>query len=538
VGGRIADVRTHVVRPGTITIAGSSIVAITEDGTDAPPARQTLDVRGRIIVPGYIEPHTHIVLANPIEFGRAVLPGGTTTAVVDALPLMMCARTDHLAPTLDRLAMLPLSLRWLIRLHPQSFSADDRFSLDQLRPLWRLPSAAAVGEVTRWFDVSEGAPDLLEKIRAAHADGRRVEGHAAGASYQRLLALAAAGFTSCHEAVTAEEARDRLRAGLHVMLRHSPIRPDLPQLAAAVTPDLYFSPRLMLTADGPSPQFIADEGYMEHVLDVALQSGIPPLTALQMITLNPAAYYGLEDRGEIAVGKRADLNVLRDLADPHPEVVIAGGRIVARDGKLASPAPDFSWAGVFEPLALPRPAPATFATDPTSTIACRLVNDVITEPLPTGPLSPDAVQAVLIDRAGRWNTRLFITGFVDRLGGLATTTTSAFDLLVLGQRPEDMALAAHRVAELGGGLVVVEEAREILSFPLDLGGVYSSAPWNDVVHQNRAFNAWMHARGFRFHDPLFTLLFLTFDSLPWIRLTSRGIWDVRHRRVITPAFPL
>ncbi len=322
------------------------------------------------------------------------------------------------------------------------------------------------------------------------------------------------------------------------MLRHSPIRPDLPQLAAVVTPDLLSSPRVMLTADGPTPVFIAKDGYMEHVLDVAIRSGIPPLAALQMVTLNPAAYYGLEDRGEVAVGKRADLNVLRELADPRPELVIAGGQVVAREGKLVEQMPAFSWAGVFEPARLPRLAPRTFAADSTSATVCRLINDVITEPIAAGPLPPDAVQAVLIDRTGQWITRLFLTGFVDRLGGLATTTTSAFDLLVVGQRPEDMALAAERVAALGGGLAVVEDAREILSLPLDLGGVFSSAPWGDVVQRNRAFNAFMHARGFRFHDPVFTLLFLTFDSLPWIRLTSRGVWDVRHRRVITPALPL
>ncbi len=538
VGGQIADVRAGVLRPAAVAITGSWITAVGSADEVSRGARQILDVSSRVIVPGYIEPHTHVILANPAEFAGAVLATGTTTAVVDALPFMMLARPDRLPQALERLASLPVSLRWLIRLHPQSFSDEERFSLETLRPLWRLPSAAAVGEVTRWADVHDGAPDLLERIRAARADGRRVEGHAAGASYNRLAVLAAAGFTSCHEAVTAEEARDRLRAGLHVMLRHSPIRPDLPQLAAAVTQELYSSPRLMLTADGPTPVFIDERGYLDHVLDVAIHSGIPPMTAIRMATLNPAAYYGMEDRGEVAVGKRADLNVLRDLADPHPELVIAKGQVAGRDRRLLLPVPAFPWQEVFEPARLPRIAPKTFSAPPATPIACHLVNDVITEPVAAEAMLADPLHAVLIDRHGRWMTRCLLSGFVDYLGGLATTVTSAFDLLVVGQRPEDMARAVERVADLGGGLAMVEDGTEVFSLPLDIGGVFSSKPWGVVVEGNRAFNALMRARGFRYTDPIITLTFLTFDSLPWIRLTSRGVWGVRDRRVLSPASPM
>lgn len=538
VGGRIVDVRSGALRPATVAIRGSRITDVGVRDEVSRLARQVLDVTDRIIVPGYIEPHTHVVLATPVEFARAVLPGGTTTAVVDALPFMMVARQDRLPQVFEDLAALPLTLRWLIRLHPQSFSDTDRFSLAALRPLWRLPSAAAVGEVTRWVDVHQGDPELLEKIRAARADGQRVEGHAAGASYEHLTALAVAGFTSCHEAATADEARDRMRAGLYVMLRHSPIRPDLPELAAAVTPELWTSPRLMLTADGPTPAFIEDQGYMEYIIDVAIRSGIPPMTALRMATLNPAAYYGMDDRGEVAPGKRADLNILRDLTDPHPEIVIAGGQMAGKDGRLMLSIPEFPWEEVFEPAHLPRLDPGLFSSTSPRPVTCRLLNDVITELITVDRPPPDSLQAVLIDRRGRWSARLLLSGFVNHLGGLATTTTSAFDLLVLGQRPSDMAQAAARLADFGGGLIVVEEGAELFTFPLDIGGVFSSAPWPKVVEQNRAFNALMRARGFRFTDPIFSLTFLTFDSLPWVRLTSRGVWDVRHRRVLTPASPL
>ncbi len=536
-GGQIADVRAGILRQAAVAIRGGRITAVGPGVEVCAGARQILDVSGRIVAPGYVEPHTHAVLANPVQLAGALLRHGTTTAVIDTLPFMMLALPDRLPGVLERLAALPVKLHWLIRLHPPSFSAEERFALDRLRPLWRLPSAAAVGEVTRWTDVHDGQPGLLEKIAAARADGRRVEGHAAGASSDKLAVLAAAGFSSCHEAVTAEEVRDRLRVGLYVMLRHSPIRPDLPQLAAAVTAEPARSLRLMLTVDGPSPVFIEDDGYMDHVIAVAVRSGIPPLTALRLATLNPAAYYGMGDRGEIAAGKRADLNVLRDLADPYPEAVIVDGQVAVRDGCLLRPLPEFSWDGIFESLTVPRVPPGVFAMPPARPVVCRLINDVITE-LMTGDSLAAALQAVLIDRNRRWLTRCLLTGFVDRLGGLATTVNTAFDLLVVGQNAADMARAAERVADLGGGLVVVDQGAEIFTLPLDLGGIFSSRPWGEIVEANRGFIALMRSRGFRFTDPLFSLMFLTFDSLPWVRLTSRGVWDVRHRRVLTSATAL
>ncbi len=534
VGGQIADVRAGALRRAAVGIRGERILVIGPDDYVAGSAREVLDVTGRIIAPGYIEPHTHIVMANPVEFAAAVLPHGTTTIAVDALPMQILAIPERLPALLDALATLPCKLRWLIRLHPPGFTDEERFALEQLRPLWRRPSAAAVGEVTRWTDVLEARPDLLEKIRAARADGKPVEGHAAGASYQKLAALAEAGITSCHEAVTADEVTDRLRAGMAVMLRHSSIRPDLPALAAAAK-DEENLPRIMLTADGPTPAFIAEHGYMDHVVDVAIRSGIPPLNALRMATLNSATYLGMRDAGEVAVGHRADLVVLRSLEDPYPEVVIADGKITAREGRLLNPPSLPPWGDAFEPVRWPRPSAAVFAMSPMP--VCRLQNDVITTLESPGEQPADGLQAALIDRDGRWISRYILSGYVDHLDGLATTLNTAFHLLVVGQNPDDMAAAAAKVAEMSGGLVVVEAGAEILALPFDLGP-FSSRPWAEVVEANRRFNNLMRSRGFRFSDPLFSLLFLTFDSLPWVRLTSRGVWDVRNRRVLSPSTPL
>jgi adenine deaminase len=537
-GGTIADVRAGSVRRAAVGIANQTIARIGSDAEVAPHAHQVIDVSGQVIVPAYIEPHGHILLANPVEFAGALLRTGTTTAIVDALPFMVLTPPDRLPQLLASLSALPMKFRWLIRLQPQSFAeTGERFRLEALRALWRQPWAAAVGEVTRWVDVLDGDPDLVSKIRAAREDGKRVEGHAAGASYERLVGLAAAGFTSCHEAVTAQEARDRLRAGLVTMLRHSSIRPDLPELLTAITRDDIEAGRVMLTADGPTPAFISEHGYLDYLLAVAIRSGLAPLDALRMVTLNPAHYYGFRDVGEIAVGKRADLNVLADLHHPTPSLVLADGTVVAKEQTLTAPLPTPSWdqlrpsvtvpQGVFDLLAAPQGAPD----------GLRLVNDVITEAVPRGEVPAHALHVALLGRSGHWITQTKLVGFAEKLGGLATTISSGFDVLVLGQNPTDMSDALRRLARMGGGLMVVEAGRDVFSLPLELGA-FSLRPWGEVADANRRFNALLRERGYRFADPIFTLLFLTFDSLPWIRLTSRGLWDVRHRRVLAPAQPI
>ena len=533
-GGTLVDVRRGVLTGAAVAVTGGQITAVGDENELAATAVRVIDIHGGVVVPGYIEPHTHSILANPAEMAYAIGAHGTTTAVVDGLPLMMTVPPDQLPGVLELLSSLPVTLRWLIRLQPQSFADERTFSLPALQALWRRPFAAAVGEVTRWPDVLAGDADLLAKIAAAREDQVRVEGHAPGASLERLRGLAAAGFTSCHEAISAAEVANRLEAGLYAMLRDSSIRPDLPDLLKGIPDGAIAAGRVMLTVDGPSPIFLDDFGYQDRLLAVAINAGIEPLDALRMVTVNPADYFGFSDRGEIAVGRRADLNVLQSLDDPRPTLVIAGGEIIAEAGRTAAP-PPLPLASLIPPPRLPDLAADFFTRSDGALPTLRFVNDVI---LDLGPDAEPALRVMLVDRAGRWVTRAHVAGFADRLGGLATTISSAFDPLILGSDPADMAAAYRLLAHQGGGIAVVEDGATVFSLPLELGGIFSPRPWAAMVTANRQFLETLRERGYRFADPLFSLLFLTFDSLPYVRLTSRGIWDVRHRKILHPSQPL
>src|SRR6202011_4866802 len=266
---------------------------------------------------------------------------GTTTLVADTLHFLIQTPVDRIPQLLARLGDLPVLLLWFLRLHGASFQPDESmFGQDRIRRLLEIDVVRAVGEVTRWPAVYSGDEDLLQKIAAALAAGRRVEGHAPGTSYDRLIALAAAGWSSDHEAIAPEEIVHRLRAGVYTMLRHSSLRPDLPLLAPAVTDERARTGRLMLTADGPEAVTVVDHGYLSHVVRQAIIAGVPPVLAYQMATINPAAYFGLDEEiGGIGPGRRADLVVLDDLRNPTPELVIARGEIAVRDGAVVAEFP-------------------------------------------------------------------------------------------------------------------------------------------------------------------------------------------------------
>ncbi len=237
-------------------------------------------------------------------------------------------------------------------------------------------------------------------------------------------------------------------------------------------------------------------------------------------------------------GARADVNVLTSLRDPTPVLVVAGGRVVAEDGHLTAalgPAP-VPLTDAFDRPALPR-LDAELLVPDGPRHGLRFVNDVITEILPPDQAPDGVLSAAVVDRRGRWITHGRVAGVAARLGGLATSFTSGFDVAVLGQDPADMALALRLLADDGGGIVLVERGAVLFRLAFDLG-CWSSQPWAEVVAANRRLAGLLADRGYPFRDPVYSLLFLTFDSLPWIRLTSRGIWDVRRRRVIEPARPL
>ena len=543
-GGTLLNVYTGELYPANVAIKGErfAYVGLREEMIGA--RTRVLDVSGRILAPGYIDPHVHAAhLVTPSAFARHVLTLGTTTVFADTLQIWELGGLRAFRAVADGLARSPLKFYWMIRPHGQSRTTDEarRFPMRDLVRAMAHPSSIAIGEVTRWPDAYSGSPDLLRRLDVAHSRGRRVEGHTAGASADKIPAIAAAGFTSDHEPITAAEALDRARQGIAVMLRQSSLRPDLPGLLDALKAAPALAVRLMLTSDGSMPSAVVEHGFVDHLVRVALDHGVQPVDAYRMVTLNPATYYHLDaDLGGIAPGRYADVCVLADLSEPRPEMVVARGRLAAESGRLLARVPevrwsrapttprarlDFRWRARARDFELPHRARYP---------VLRLVTAVISR-REDRPLAPGDLHAALVDRAGRWVAPGVVAGFAERVDGLASTLTTDFNILVLGRTPAAMARAVNRLLDRRGGIVLVDGDEIAYELPLPIGGIMGPGSFADAAEAEARFRAALVARGYPHHDPLFTLLFLAADFLPQIRLTPRGVWDVRASRILLPA---
>ena len=427
-GGTVVNVYSGELLLANVAILGERIAYVGPSEDAVGPGTEVLDARGLYVSPGWVEPHSHSYLYyNPASLSEAVLPGGTTTIVSDDLVFSALGGAETSRAVMDACARLPVRFLWYARPEPASpvsDSEENHFDGNRLEKVLDHPLTMGVGEAPAWarFLKNEEAP-LGAAITEANRRGLVADGHTTGARGAKLSALTAAGLRSCHEATTADEATERLRLGLWTPLRHSSLRPDLPELLRAVTEEGVDTSRLLFTTDGPSPDALAEHGYLDGLLRLAVAAGVPAVQAIRMATLNAATYLHLDDHlGGVAPGRLADLALLADLSSFRPEVVVAGGRIAARTGELVEPVPGIDWDSLRLGLEFRWGSwiedPALYDARPGETLpVIEFVSDVITrvgeapveEELPEGYL-----RVVHLTRDGRWVSRALLLGFRQR----------------------------------------------------------------------------------------------------------------------------
>ncbi|MFB7639031.1 adenine deaminase C-terminal domain-containing protein [Peribacillus butanolivorans] len=538
-----------------IAYVGENKVTINDDTT-------VIDANGLYVSPGFIETHAHPwVVYNPVSVTEKVLPLGTTTTVNDNLFFYLHMGTLGFKQLVDDLEKLPGNFFWLIRLVSQAIFPGERewFNQKDIIDLLSLENVLGTAEVTRWPLLYNGDPVLLDIIDAAKKMGKVSDGHNAGCSYEKLNSIAASGISACHEAITAEEALDRLRLGLWTVLRNSSLRPDLSNIIKLITEGNVSTGRILMTTDGPHPSFIEKEGFVDGLVRQAVELGVPVMEAIQMVTINAATYLKQDDYiGGIAPGKKADILLLPDLDQFRPDLVISNGEIVAEKGKLTIQMPDIDWSKYLseKPFTFSREIlenpdlyiyPETSSSNSVPVIFFR--SNVITQrrdlELPTKNGFVDLTDqeglmyATLIHRNGEWVTKGILEKFAINLDGMASTFNTTTDLLTIGRNPDAMAKAAARVYEMGGGVVIVDGEEIILEIPLQLTGMMTTDPsFDKAVEFNDKLLSALQARGFPFHDILYTLLFLTCDFLPGLRLVPFGLYEVKTDKILVPSIPM
>jgi adenine deaminase len=511
-----------------------------------------LDVRGRYILPGFIDGHLHLEssMLTPGELARALLPLGTTALVADPHEIANVwgtAGLDYLLAATDGLLLdLFFTLPPCVPASPLE-TAGAVLTAADLRPYIKHPRVLGLGEVMNFPGVIAGEDDLLEKI-ALFPQGP-VDGHGPLLSGKDLNAYRLTGVGSDHECTGPEEAREKLRLGFYLMLREGSLAKNLADLLPGVPPA--GRRRALLVTDDCHPEDLLEHGHLNHLLGLAVSQGLDPLDAVTMATLNPAEAFGLRDRGAVAPGLKADLVVAADLQAFAIDKVFKDGRLLVDQGKLL-PAWDFPQP---EPVSTPFrvkdlrlerffPSAPPGAGDMVKVIVLipgQLLTEKRVMPAPRrdGRLIADPgldlLKLAVVERhRGSGNLGLgLVQGFGLKRGALASSVAhDSHNIVVVGADESDMLRAAQRLVELNGGLVVVAGGEVLAELPLPIAGLLSPAPLEAVAAACERLNAAYRALGGELPDPFMALSFLALPVIPALKLTDLGLVDVNRFQVV------
>jgi adenine deaminase len=539
-GGSVLSVFTREWLRADVAIADGWIAAV---GTGYH-GRETIDATGMWVAPGLIDAHVHIESSRllPAEFARLVLPHGTTTVVADPHEIANVLGTDGVHWLLDSTEGLPLEVFFMASsCVPASAFESPRRALTpgDLEGLLRRRRVLGLAEMMNFPGVIAGSPGELEKLGLAGAG--HVDGHAPGVLGRALQAYAAAGIRSDHEATTLEEGRERLRAGMWVLIREASGARNLDALLPLVAE--YGPHRLAFCTDDRDPDHIVSEGHLNSMVRAAVAAGVDPKDALVMASHHAATWHGLGDRGAVAPGYLADLLLLPDLHEFRPHLVLKAGRPVADIAAAAVP----DWVRNTVRVATLTSGDLRIPWDGGGRMRVIgvLPGQIVTEALAEEPrvvdgaacADPDrdlAKIAVIERHLGTGRIGLgFVRGLGLRRGAIASTVAhDAHNIVVAGVDDDDMVRAARRLAELGGGMVAVHDRGVRAELALPVAGLMSAAPAEQVVAESRALADAARALGCTLEAPFHSLGFLALSVIPALKITDHGLIDVDRFEVV------
>ncbi|MBT2657488.1 adenine deaminase [Bacillus sp. ISL-18] len=509
---------------------------------------EIIDCTNEILVPGYIEPHAHpFQLYNPLSLAAYASQFGTTTLINDNMALVSHLKKREAFSLLRDLRAIPSTMYWWSRLDSQTelLNEEEVFSHSNVKAWLEHDAVLQGGELTGWPKLLDGDDMMLHWIQEAKRMRKQIEGHFPGASENTLAKMMLLGADSDHEAMTGEEVYSRLMQGYMVSLRYSSIRPDLPQLLDDMKRlGIETYDQLMFNTDGSSSTFY-EQGITDQMIRIAIEKGVPVIDAYNMATVNIAKYYNIGHlHGSIATGRIANINFLSRIEDPTPVSILAKGKWVKRDGVKAEDMygeldwdeygfkrMELDWQLSLDDLQFSMP------------FGIKMENSVITKPYSISidasadqlPKESDECYFMLVDRYGQWRINTLLKGFATNLSALASSYSTTGDIILIGKNRNDMVNAFDRMKELGGGIVMMEDAQVVCEVPLDLSGVMSSLPIEELIEQEKTLLTELRERGYKFSDPIYSLAFFSATHLPYIRITQQGMYDVMNKSVLFPS---
>lgn len=542
-GVNILNLFTGEVTISNVALGGGRIVGI---GPQYRRAKEIFDLSDRYLLPGFVEGHIHIEssLLSPEGFAEAVVPRGTTAVIADPHEIANVLGLAGVRYMLRASRNLPLDCYFMASscVPATGFeTAGASLGPAAVASLLQEERVLGLAEVMDYRGVMQGKREVLEKIILARSQGKLVDGHAPGLFGEELTAYLNAGIGSDHESTKLEEAHEKLRLGMRLMIREGSQARDLATLLPLVTP--VTARRCLLVSDDKEPHELVGDGHLDALLRRAVSLGLSPHLAVQMVTLNVAEAFGLRERGAVAPGYLADLVVVDNLREFTPFLVFKRGRLVAEEGKLLREIPRVREPGALDTVTIPRLSPENLRIPAGRSKLVRTIGlvqgQIITRRVVLDALvmdgevyadpTRDILKLVVVERHGKsGNIGLgLVQGFGLRRGALASSVAhDSHNLIAVGVDDHDLLTALEHVAAMGGGLTVVSGGAVRASLSLPLAGLMSEEKPSQVAAamEHLILNARDH--GCTAPNPFAALSFLALPVIPEIRLTDRGLVDV------------
>lgn len=513
-------------------------------GTGSYFGIEEIDMQGRYITPGFIDAHVHIEssMLTPYQFAKAALPCGVTTIVTDPHEIANVCGAKGIQYMLDATEQLPLNVYFMLPSCVPATDFEDSGAVllaEDLEPFMEHPRVLGLAEVMNAPGVLQQDENVMAKLEMAGKG--RIDGHAPGLTSSQLMGYAAAGITTDHECITKEQALDRLRAGIKVMLREGTAAKNMRGLLPTVNPDT--APYFMFCADDKIPAELLDSGYINYMVKTAIEEGVSVANALQIATINAARHYGIKDAGAILPGRRADLLVFDNLDEWKPRQVYKDGRLAVDNGQLLQEGRNCDNSSLEHTVNL---APVTVESFrlPLKTEMANVIGlvpyQIVTnkavlsvkrvDGCAVSDVENDILKLAVLERhhaTGNIGLGL-VKGFGLKRGALASTVGhDSHNLIVIGTNDEDMLAAVQELQRIGGGICIAEDGQIRGVLPLPVGGLMTNEPALMVAKQQAEMIALAREMGVpEFYSPFLTLAFLSLPVIPSLKLTDRGLVDV------------
>ncbi|MGL5312181.1 MAG: adenine deaminase [Peptostreptococcaceae bacterium] len=569
-GGSVVNVLTREIYKADVAIKGKYILLVGDCEKLIGENTVVVDVEDKYLSPGFIDSHMHFEssMLTITEFSRLSIPSGTTTLIADPHEIGNALGAIGMKAMADEASFVPNHVRLVVpALTPDCPSLEtagvDVNSKD-MADLLNYKNIIGIGELQGFSNAKhvyrntpEIITDLLASTTYAKSIGKVVDGNAPELFGNELAAhiICTGGKCSCHETTTKDECVEKLRQGVYVFMREGSTQKNMGECIKAVTEEGLDSRRCILATDDMVAEDLEKLGHMNEIVKRTIHEGVNPVEAIQMVTINPATYFGLEDRGILSPSKVADIAIINDLNEMDVEAVFIEGKLVAAEGELLIDLPKYTY---------PNSVKNSVKRDKIDSkdleiryegrdVVVRCIKAIpdqnLTECLEEdlkvknnvieADISKDVLYIACVERYGRNNNigRAFVKGFGLKKGAFAESVAhDTHNITVVGANIKDMVVAVNHVIEMGGGIAVVNNGKVLEDLRLPVGGLITDELSGSEVSEkiSRLENVVKKDLGGTLHAPFMHLSFLALSTSPKWKITDKGLIDVNNFDILSP----